>query len=202
MERTSILEERNRVSREIHDTIGHRLTTLMMLIEASQDLVETDSASARKLLQTASEHAQDALWQTRRAVRAMRFVGRFDLSGLRGIKRMVDAFAQATGVEVTTDYGNLSWGFDPPHHGTVVAIIQEGLTNAFRHGKATHIRVMFWLTDKTLRVSLLDNGTGSTVIEEGIGLTGMHERLGLIGGTMETRSMSSGFALSAWIPLE
>ena len=62
------------------------------------------------------------------------------------------------------------------------SMIQEGMTNSLRHGKASQVRLMFWQTDSELIVNLYDNGKGSDTIREGIGFSGMRERIARLGG--------------------
>jgi signal transduction histidine kinase len=84
----------------------------------------------------------------------------------------------------------------------IYRLIQQGLTNAFRHGKADSVRVNLWRADTEIRVTIADNGKGSEDVQEGIGLQGMRERLSTVGGRIETRSRPDGFELSAAIPAE
>ena len=84
----------------------------------------------------------------------------------------------------------------------VYRMIQEGLTNAFRHGKATLIHVRLWIFQVELIVRIHDNGQGSPEIKKGIGLQGMEERLKKIHGRLEAKNVADGFVVSAWIPLE
>ena len=79
--------------------------------------------------------------------------------------------------------------------------MQEGLTNAFRHGRATKIEVQFWATTELLTINILDNGMGAFKFNKGMGISGMEERLSRIGGTLEAGNISDGFQISAFIPL-
>jgi signal transduction histidine kinase len=80
-------------------------------------------------------------------------------------------------------------------------MIQEGLTNAFRHGKATLITVRLWIFQSELIVRIHDNGQGSPEIKKGIGLQGMEERIKKIHGRLEAKNVVDGFVVIAWIPL-
>ncbi len=82
-------------------------------------------------------------------------------------------------------------------------IVQEGLTNAFRHGKATRVRINLWQTEGEILVSVLDNGRGiapGTSVTDGIGLAGMRERLAEYGGEIRLGPVVDGFELAATIP--
>jgi signal transduction histidine kinase len=199
--KTSIMEERNRVSREVHDTIGYTLTNLIIMLEACQDLIDNDSVSLRRMLLRAGELAQDGMNDTRRALHALRQSGVEDVRGLRAIKKLVDAFQSATGIPVEIEYGNIPWNMDEQIEQAIYRMLQEGMTNAFKHGKASRIMVYFWKTDRSIIVNVRDNGTGSKEIKEGIGISGMRERIEAAGGEIAARNTSDGFELSAHIPL-
>ena len=112
------------------------------------------------------------------------------------------SFQTATGVEVRISYGNAPFSLGREVDATIYRLIQQGLTNAFRHGAASEVRVNLWLADTEVRVNISDNGRGSGDVKEGIGLGGMRERLASLGGRIETRSRADGFDLSAFIPRE
>ena len=199
--KSSVLEERNRLSREVHDTIGYTLTNLIIMLEACQDLAGSDPAGLRLMLLKAGELAQDGLADTRRALHALRQAGVEELRGLRAIKKMVDAFQNATGIPVGIEYGNIPWNMDERVDLAVFRLLQEGMTNAFKHGKAGKIQVSFWKTESELMVNIRDNGSGSKEIKEGIGISGMRERIEGLGGEILARNTTDGFELSARIPV-
>jgi signal transduction histidine kinase len=124
-------------------------------------------------------------------------------SGLPAIQKLISVFEQATGVTVICEYGNIPFYFSEEIDISLYRMVQEGLTNAFRHGNATMILIHFWMTkEKTLTLRIRDNGKGvDEEIEEGIGLAGMRERLGKIQATLEARNVINGFELVANIPL-
>jgi len=80
-------------------------------------------------------------------------------------------------------------------------MVQESLTNALRHGNATEISVHFWVMERSVRISISDNGMGSKEIVPGIGLAGMTERIAQIGGSMKAETTTFGFHVLAEIPL-
>ncbi len=84
----------------------------------------------------------------------------------------------------------------------IYRLIQEGLTNAFRHGKATGITIILSYNNGFIYVSIWDNGRGSEKIDEGIGLKGMRERIEALNGKIETTSHQSGFTIKVKIPVD
>ena len=81
-------------------------------------------------------------------------------------------------------------------------MVQEGLTNSLKHGKATHVRLHFWQEEHGVWVHINDNGLGSRKMSEGIGIAGMRERIEQLGGRLRAANKQDGFELSAWIPRE
>ncbi len=195
-------DERKRITREIHDSIGYALTNLIMMMEAALRLAPEEAARLRTLLTQARDEAQLGLSETRRALHLLRAVEQVELRGLSAIQRLVTVFREATGVEVQVNYCNAALSFGAEADRAIYRMVQEGFTNAFRHGKATVIRLHFWQEMNKVRVVLWDNGTGGGNIAEGIGLSGMRERIERVGGTLQLGRVADGFELAAWIPLE
>jgi signal transduction histidine kinase len=199
---SSILEERNRFSREVHDTIGYTLTNLIIMIEACQDLMKKNPEGLQHMLLRAGELAQDGLSDTRRALHALRRLGVRELRGIPAMDKLVQTFRNATGVEVAIEYGNIPWNMTETLERTLYRFIQEGMTNAFKHGRATKIYINLWMDERSLIINLRDNGRGSKVIKEGIGISGMRERVEELGGVISAGNVTDGFKLSARIPVE
>lgn len=195
-------DERKRISREIHDSIGYALTNLIMMMEAAIRLAPEEDIRLRDLLARAREEAQLGLNETRRALRMLRAITQDEVRALSAIQRLVTIFRQSTGVEVQVNYCNAPQSFGMEADQTIYRMVQEGLTNAFHHGRATLIRLQFWQEPNAIRVILWDNGSGGEDVTEGIGLSGMRERIEHVGGTLRFGRVVNGFELSAWIPLE
>jgi signal transduction histidine kinase len=196
----SILEERNRITREIHDTIGYTLTNISMMLEAAQDLAAKDSARLPDTLRNARSQAQQGLVETRRALHLLREKEESGPIGLPAIKRMVDAFSGASGIHVEVEYGNLPLTSGDEIDTAIFHFIQEGLTNALRHGDAFAIRISLWIQNADYHALVRDNGSGAKTLKEGIGMMGMRERLGKLGGMFTARNVADGFEIRARIP--
>ena len=197
----SIENERNRISREIHDSIGYTLTNINMMMEAAVRLIKTDIGKLFTLLLRTRHQTETGLEEMRRAMRELRAIGTEIPSGAAGLFSLAENFQNATGVEVQVEFGNLSWFFPKSLETVMYRIVQEGMTNAFRHGKATKIRIYFHAADEFLNITIIDNGVGSTQIMEGIGIAGMKERLGEFHGDLSLHNGIDGFEIKARIPL-
>jgi signal transduction histidine kinase len=195
----SAAEERNRITREIHDTVGYTLMNIMMMMQDASLMAGTVSGIGGLLEQT-REQAQAGLNETRRALRLLRATEKRPIQTIEEIKRLVTAFQSSTGVTVATEYGNIPFSLRDDVNEFIFHMLQEGMANALRHGKATKIRVLFWLQEGELIVSLHDNGIGSVQTQEGIGLSGMRERIATLQGQLTAGNQPDGFQVVARIP--
>ena len=202
-ERRSMIEERNRITRELHDTIGYTFTNLIMTMEAVTDLAEKDPARLRQTVQAGREQAERGLAEVRRALYLLREQQTRREAGLAAILKLVRLFESATQVVVNVQFGNAPQRCGDEIDTALYHLVQEGLTNSFRHGRATRIDLLFWSVDGSLRVTMRDNGSGPGPgpAAEGIGIRGMRERLGKLGGTLEAAGYPGGFKIEAEVPL-
>lgn len=200
VEEETLTSERQRVSREIHDSVGYALTNLTMMMEAAMDIENKDSTKLRELIWKAKNQSEEALHETHRAVRTLRSIEIKHERGISSIQRLINNFEKATGVTVEVEYCNLPQLLGERYDEILYRTIQEGLTNAFRHGKADTVRIIFWRDDAQIKVWIRDNGKGSGIIQEGIGLSGMRERISSLGGEVEAKNTFQGFELAIWFP--
>lgn len=203
-EQEAMMNERKRVAREVHDTLAYTLTNLVMMMEAAVDLISKKSPNITEHLELAREQANEGLKEVRHALHALRPVQLTDLNGLAAICRLVKAFEQASQIKVELELGDAPLNFGAEANLVVFRLVQEGLTNALRHGRATLIAVSLARVRDGLSVTIKDNGIGSgdSAPNTGYGLVGMRERLEKLGGKLETSSaIGEGFTLMAWLPI-
>ena len=196
----SMVKERKRITRDIHDTIGYTMMNLKMMMDAAIAMSSENSAELRELLEQAKGQAKGGLSETRRALRSLRAIESKRATGISAIQKLVNTFENATGVKVQVEFSNMPWSTGIETDYILYHMVQEGMTNALRHGKATLIRILFWKEDSGIRISIQDNGEGSTEIKKGIGLIGMSERIEQRGGILNAYNIDGGFELSAWVP--
>ncbi len=193
-------EERKRISRDLHDTVGFTLTNIKMMHEAALHLVRDEQSELYSLLSESREMLQQSISDTRITLRALRTVQSRTML-FPTVERIVKMFEKATHVDVKVDYCNLpnSLGYNVEFF--VYRMLQEGMVNVFRHGRATRIQVIFWVESGTLTVSLSDNGRSASKPMDGIGLSGMRERAMALGGSFLAERRSPGFEIRARLPL-
>lgn len=184
MERMAQMRERNRLAREIHDTLGHTLTGIIMGADAGLALFDIAPEESRKRIQVVAQSARDGLTDVRRSIKALRpdALERFTLE--QALEGLVEDFRLTTSAQITYSQEAEELRLDTDEEDTLYRVVQEGLTNAVRHGKADRIEIRITRTENEVMVSIRDNGTGCGKTEEGFGLRHMRERLEMLGGTL------------------
>lgn len=202
-ESESAEKERKLIIGRLHDTVGYALTNVTVMMKAGQILLEEDPRALKDVLVRVGAQSEDALNDVRQTLHQMRAIETLQINGLREVYALTRAFQGATGITVAVHRGNLPWSLGPRLDSIVFRVVQEGLTNAFRHGNASEVSVFCWQSEKDIRVSVRDNGRGMESIataEEGLGLAGIRERLAEVGGTVSRRNLNRGFELEVSIP--
>lgn len=193
-------KERNRLAREIHDTLGHTLTGLSMGIDAAIMILDVDSEATKKQLSVLSDTARQGLKDVRRSVEKLRpdALERYSLQ--EALERMINDFNSVSRVRITFTCHLEKIEFDPDIEEVIYRIVQEGMTNAVRHGRAKHIFISLAKEYNNLILIIEDDGIGSKEITFGFGLHHMNERLDKLNGTLRAYG-HDGFIILAEIPL-
>ena len=197
-----VTSERERLAREIHDTIAQDLTGLVLIAQrASRELAAGDTAGAGQQLSVLEEGARTALAETRALV-ASSAPPALDGNGIGpALERLGERFERETSrlVEVTAD---VEVAIDRDLEVVLLRCAQEGLANVRKHSGASRASIRLVISDdeRSLRVS--DNGAGFELDapRDGYGLSGMRERLALVGGTLDIESGADGTALLITLP--
>ncbi len=200
-ESKSARKERARVTRELHDSVGYGLTNVVMAMNAAKIRVAKSPESVLELLDNTKQIAENCLRETRMTLYRLRAIKDTPTVGLRALAGLVSAFRIATTMDVELQYGSVPFSLGHEVDATLYRLVQEGLTNAYRHGGASRMRISLWLSEGWVHVRIRDNGTGVQEIREGIGLQGMRERFESFGGTINPHNTVDGFELSATLPL-
>ena len=194
------MQERNRLAREIHDTIGHALTGIVTGLEACFVLLDSRPDLARKQMKSIQNVARQGMKDVRSSVRALRPDALEQQSLREAIEGMVDEMCRSTGIlfEYTCrdDLSDLA----QDEEDVVYRVLQESITNSVRHGRPSRITISIERKDQLLEIRIGDNGVGCKELRRGFGLTHMQERLDMLGGSLETEG-KSGFRVMARIPL-
>ena len=199
-ERTAETRERNRLAREIHDTLGHTLTGIAAGLDACIVLVDAAPAVVKKQLEKIRETARHGIVDVRRSVKKLRPDDLEKLPLQQAIKKVIAEFSASSGVEI--QLVELGWPekLREDEEEVIYRIVQEGITNARRHGKATKVTVTCGLEPGRFYIIIADNGEGCAETKQGFGLRHMEERLELLHGRLRYWS-DKGFTLEATIPM-
>ncbi len=203
VEDLTIAAERQRMARELHDTLSQGLAGLILQLEAADaHLASSRTDKARQIVQQTMENARATLAGARRAIDDLRESSGLDCE--EALRREAARFNAASGVPCSLDV-ELPDGLPASIAAPVLRIVTEGLTNITLHAGATQASLRLQAQDGALRLEIHDNGQGfdpSAVPEGHYGVIGMRERARLLGGTLEIESRpGQGTTLSVRIPL-
>lgn len=181
-EENAEIRERKRISREIHDTLGHALTGISAGIDAVLVLVDMDKESAKKQLHNLSEIVRQGIVDVRRSLNKMRPGALEELTLKASLQALIKPYTKIANLTIDLDY---QWGevdFEKTTEIVIFRAIEEAITNSIRHGQAQHIWLKLSHDETHYYVAISDNGRGCPNIKYGFGLTQMQERLATIGG--------------------
>lgn len=199
-EKMAETRERNRLAREIHDTLGHTLTGIAAGIDACIATIDVAPDMTKKQLEVISGVTRDGIKDIRRSVSELRpdALERFSLD--YAISKMVTDMNAVSGAKVYFNCQVKNLKFDEDEENAIYRVIQEGITNAIRHGKAEKIWITMMKEGSDICLQIKDNGVGSKEIKNGFGTKHMKERIGMLGGTVSFDG-SNGFTVNARIPI-
>jgi signal transduction histidine kinase len=185
--------ERLRLSRELHDVAGHKLTALKLNLR----LLERDPAlAAREEVKVAATLADELLQDIRAVVSELRKHDGIDLPAA-----IATLTQQIPGTRFTVDIDPELRVPDVDTAEILLRCAQEGITNALRHGRAQSIELSCRARDARIELTIRNDGAALTALSFGNGLTGMRERLAAAGGELSLRALSGGGAeLKAALP--
>jgi len=193
---SSRMGERVRISRELHDLLGHHLTALSLNLEVASHIVE---GGARERVRQAQTLAKLLLADVREAVSQLRHAEAIDLR-----KALATLTEGVPGLRIHLEMPEQFAVDDPQRAQVLLRCAQETITNAVRHAGAVNLWLRFVRdSSNVLHMHAHDDGVGSDKLVQGNGLIGMRERLACFGGRLDIASGAGrGFVLEAMLPLE
>jgi PAS domain S-box-containing protein len=189
----AVLEERNRMAREIHDTLAQAFTGILMQLGAAERLLASDPVRSQSHFQSIGDLAREGLAEARRSVQALRpqALEQMDLAG--ALAQMVQKLNYGQTPRLEFHLHGVPRGLRTDVADHLLRMGQEALTNALRHSGANMIRVELTFADAEIRLCVQDNGRGFDVNspehKEGFGLRGIRERAGIVGAELTVISM-------------
>ena len=191
VEQLATSRERNRLARELHDTLAHTLSAMAVQLEGARSLWDHEPDQARRMVDRSLAGARSGLTEARRAIAALRASALEELGLVVALEKMADDMSETTSVRVDAvidDVGVL----DPSVEQVTYRIADEALTNVVRHSGASQATVRMSRDGRRLVLSVADDGGGfdpATAGDDGAyGLAGMRERAELVGGVLDIES--------------
>jgi len=201
VEEITILKERNRISREIHDTAGHTLSTLIIQLQAVPFLWKSNPTEAENMINNMLSYTKTGLEDVRRAVRELSPSAFDNNSGVFLLKELIINFQKNSNVKVDFNVSKTDYDLNSDQSFTLYRVFQESFSNSIRHGGATKITINMSFSANEIYVHIRDNGTCPKNVEKGFGLTNMEKRITFIGGTFSHVSHGDqGFEINILIP--
>lgn len=194
-------KERKRLAREIHDTLGHVLTGIAAGVDACIAMIDINPEATKKQLMVISKVVRQGIVDVRNSLNKLR-PGALEQHGFKGaIENMIEEFTSVSDLTISLDYRLDKVDFENTKEDILFRVIQESVTNAVRHGDATHIDISLYIEDNSLYLKIQDNGQGCEEIHYGFGLKQMKECLGMINGKVAYDG-HHGFLTIVTIPLQ
>ncbi|TAF07860.1 MAG: sensor histidine kinase, partial [Nostocales cyanobacterium] len=203
IENQATLEERNRIAREIHDSLGHSLTALNLQLETALKLSKSDIPRAMTFLATAKELGTKALQDVRQSVSTIRSHPLQTQSLAQEIAILIEDFHRANGI-LPTSIISLEYALSREMGIPLYRIIQESFTNISKYAKASSVQLELITTDEVVKLIIADNGKGFDVTQNttGFGLQSMRDRTLALGGEFTINSApGAGCQIIVIIPL-
>jgi signal transduction histidine kinase len=189
----AVVEERNRLARELHDSVTQALFSITLTIEAARLLVRRDVEATERQLVALGERAQEALSEMRALIHSLRPAGLEDNGLVPALKRIAERMRREhlLTVEVAVGAGARQRPDDEQER-ELYRIAQEALNNIVKHAAATHVGIRLDATDDLLTMTIEDDGKGFDTSlphrDDAFGIVGMYERAAILKGTVEVES--------------
>lgn len=202
VEELATVQERNRIARDIHDSLGHALTSLNIQMQTAVKLWEKEPVQAYSFLTQARSLGKTAMQEVRRSISALREDIKEERPLEARIETLVNDYRKGTGLLIYTSVCRCG-SVPKPIAKAIYRIVQESLTNIFKYAEATEVHIKLKATPEEFNLSVEDNGKGFDPIQNlsGFGLRGMQERATSVSGEMQViTSPGKGCRIEVKIP--
>jgi signal transduction histidine kinase len=191
LEQLTVSRERNRLARELHDTLAHSLTAISVSLETAKAYFDIDANKTRELIERSLESTRLGVDETRRALKALRSSSLADMGLNLAIQRASESAAARFHLNLMLDLKNPMPSLSPDVEQTIYRIAQECIENITNHSCAKNFSVQLDSNGHTT-LAIQDDGIGFDLDAEKstghFGLIGMHERAELVGGKLKIES--------------
>jgi signal transduction histidine kinase len=202
---SAVMAERNRLARDIHDTLAQGFTGVVVQMEAAEEALSQNLwDKVGEYVGRAGDLARESLREARRSVLALRPQALEETGLCEALKRLIEKMTAGTALQVDFAEEGTRCQLPPEWEENLLRIGQEALTNAIRHARASEFTIRLVFTDHEIRLTLRDNGCGFNPEpgHDGFGLQGMRERVESMGGHFIIESApKAGASVSITLPL-
>lgn len=204
IEELTLLKERNRISREIHDSVGHTLSTALIQLSAMEAIAEKEDSSMKDMVGNLRAFISESFQDVKRAVRELKPDDYDNYQGILRIQEVCKNFERMSGVQVKVIISKDDWNLSTKQINHLYRMTQEVLSNSLKHGKATMVKVIMNFAEDEFVISFNDNGMGTDkIVESGLGLRSIRERAEEIDGLVDMKSSEgNGFFVKVIVPRE
>ncbi|HPJ20732.1 MAG TPA: sensor histidine kinase [Clostridia bacterium] len=200
LEEMAVIGERNKIAGEIHDTVGHTLTTAIISLDAALGDIGKDDQRVKEAVSLARQQIKKGMDDIRYSVRAIKH-GADDCDFAGAFSTMLRELGKTSRIKVT-EVMEITSDIIPIHRNLLFRVTKECITNSLKHGEATESDVLISESRGILNFTYSDNGKGTDTLEEGFGLQNIREMTKAMGGNVDYSSSSGeGFTMNLRLPL-
>jgi signal transduction histidine kinase len=192
------LEERSRLSQQIHDEVGHAMAGALIQMEASKRMMSADPAKAQYLLDNAIMISKQGLERIRMTLKGLK--PRSEELGINRLRLLADETSAKHAIDATVTYTGDIDTITPLQWSIIHQNAVEAITNSLKYSEATAIRIEIGVLNRMIKCVVEDNGKGADKIKKGLGIVGMEERAASAGGTVLVDG-SKGFRVTTLLPI-
>ncbi len=201
VEQLATVRERNRLAREVHDTLGHYLTVINVQLEVVTKLIDSNPARAKEAAVKAKQLASEGLNEVRRSVSALRPTPLEDRPLPDALRTLIETSRDA-GLMVTFEQTGSARVVSPEIETVLYRATQESLTNIRKHAHASAANVRLAYDANAVSLRVRDNGLGRKGGEDNVGLNALRERATALNGTVLAENhLEGGFVLEVTLPI-
>ena len=189
-----LMQERNRIARDLHDSIGHALSTVIIQLEAIAKLSEDDSPRAAEMSLNLRDFTKSSLDDVRTSINHLKPKNYDKFEFIDALKALVDNYNLSSPIDSYFSFNKPLWTLNSSQQELIYRAIQEFLSNSTKHSNADEIRIFLNYNLESIILSMQDNGQGASEVVEGIGLKSLKERVSLNNGSLQiSTALNEGF---------
>lgn len=191
LEQLTVSRERNRLARELHDTLAHSLTAISVSLETAKAYFDIDQQQSREMIDMSLEATRKGVDETRRALKALRSSDLVDMGLRLAVKKTAESAASRFSLDLELDLQDPMPSLSPDVEQTILRVTQEAIENITKHSQAKKFSVHLSSNDQT-HLIIQDDGVGFDMKSKNstghFGMVGMRERAELAGGELKIES--------------